>query len=63
VARSAQASRYLPGRSSGRSKPPPTVSFTPATSASWAARRAYAKDDSDFDPIRDEAAFKELIGR
>jgi len=23
--------------------------------------RAYAKDDSDFDPIRDEAAFKELI--
>jgi hypothetical protein len=25
--------------------------------------RAYAKDDSDFDPIRDEPAFKELIGR
>lgn len=25
--------------------------------------RAYAKDDSDFDPIRDEAAFKELIAR
>ena len=25
--------------------------------------RAYAKDDSDFDPIRDELAFKELIGR
>ncbi len=25
------------------------------------ACRAYAKDDSDFDPIRDEAAFKELI--
>jgi tetratricopeptide (TPR) repeat protein len=24
--------------------------------------RAYAKDDSDFDPIRDEPAFKELIG-
>ena len=23
--------------------------------------RAYAKDDSDFDPIRDEHAFKELI--
>ena len=23
--------------------------------------RAYAKDDSDFDPIRDEPAFKELI--
>jgi quercetin dioxygenase-like cupin family protein len=25
--------------------------------------RAYAKDDSDFDPIRDEPAFKEPIGR
>jgi hypothetical protein len=25
--------------------------------------RAYAKDDSDFDPIRDEPAFKELTGR
>ena len=25
--------------------------------------RAYAKDDSDFDPIRDAPAFKELIGR
>lgn len=25
--------------------------------------RAYAKDDSDFDPIRDERAFKELIDR
>jgi tetratricopeptide (TPR) repeat protein len=25
--------------------------------------RAYATDDSDFDPIRDEPAFKELIGR
>jgi len=25
--------------------------------------RAYAKEDSDFDPIRDEPAFKELIGR
>jgi hypothetical protein len=25
--------------------------------------RASAKDDSDFDPIRDESAFKELIGR
>jgi hypothetical protein len=25
--------------------------------------RAYAKDDSDFDPIRDEPGFKELIGR
>jgi tetratricopeptide (TPR) repeat protein len=24
--------------------------------------RAYAKDDSDFDPIRDEPAFKQLIG-
>jgi hypothetical protein len=25
--------------------------------------RALAKEDSDFDPIRDEPAFKELIGR
>ena len=25
--------------------------------------RSYAQDDSDFDPIRDEPAFKELIGR
>jgi hypothetical protein len=25
--------------------------------------RSYAKDDSDFDPIRDQPAFKELIGR
>ncbi len=25
--------------------------------------RSYAKDDPDFDPIRDEPAFKELIGR
>jgi hypothetical protein len=25
--------------------------------------RAYAKDDSDFDPIREEPAFTELIGR
>ena len=24
--------------------------------------RAYAKDDSDLDPIRDEPAFKQLIG-
>ena len=24
--------------------------------------RAYAQDDSDFDPIRDEPAFKELVG-
>jgi tetratricopeptide (TPR) repeat protein len=24
--------------------------------------RDYAKDDSDFDPIRDEPAFKELVG-
>ncbi len=24
--------------------------------------RAYAKDDSDFDPIRSEPAFKELVG-
>jgi hypothetical protein len=25
--------------------------------------RAYAQEDSDFDPIRDEPAFKELVGR
>ena len=25
--------------------------------------RAHAKDDSDFDPIRAEPAFKELVGR
>ena len=25
--------------------------------------RSYAEDDSDFDPIRDEPAFKELIER
>jgi quercetin dioxygenase-like cupin family protein len=25
--------------------------------------RSYAKEDADFDPIRDEPAFKELIGR
>jgi hypothetical protein len=25
--------------------------------------RSYAKDDSDFDPIRDDPGFKELIGR
>jgi tetratricopeptide (TPR) repeat protein len=25
--------------------------------------RAYAKDDSDFDPIRDEPSFKDLVGR
>jgi hypothetical protein len=24
--------------------------------------RAYAKEDSDFDPIRDEPAFKEIVG-
>jgi hypothetical protein len=24
--------------------------------------RAYAKDDSDFDPIREEPAFRELAG-
>ncbi|MDQ3866638.1 MAG: tetratricopeptide repeat protein [Actinomycetota bacterium] len=28
----------------------------------WERCRSYAKDDSDFDPIRDEPAFKELIG-
>jgi hypothetical protein len=25
--------------------------------------RVYAKDDSDFDAIRDESTFKELVGR
>jgi hypothetical protein len=25
--------------------------------------RAFARDDSDFDPIRDETAFRELVGR
>jgi hypothetical protein len=42
-----------------------SFSFTPATSACWAAcpSRVRKKDDSDFDPIRDEPAFKELIGR
>jgi tetratricopeptide (TPR) repeat protein len=30
-----------------------------ARSERW---REYAKDDSDFDPIRDEPAFKELVG-
>ena len=25
--------------------------------------RAYARDDSDFDPVRDQPAFEELIGR
>ena len=29
----------------------------------WEGFRDMARDDSDFDPIRDEAAFKELIGR
>ena len=24
--------------------------------------RSYAKDDSDFDPIREDPAFKELVG-
>ena len=29
----------------------------------WERYRSYAQDDSDFDPIRDEPAFKELIER
>jgi hypothetical protein len=29
----------------------------------WAGCRDMAKDDSDFDPIRGESAFQELIGR
>ena len=27
-----------------------------------ARSRKYAKEDSDFDPIRDEPAFRELVG-
>jgi tetratricopeptide (TPR) repeat protein len=29
----------------------------------WEGCREMAKEDSDFDPIRDEPAFEELIGR
>jgi len=29
----------------------------------WDGFRSKAKDDSDFDPIRDEPAFQELVGR
>jgi hypothetical protein len=29
----------------------------------WEGCRDLARQDSDFDPIRDEAAFKELVGR
>jgi tetratricopeptide (TPR) repeat protein len=29
----------------------------------WEGSREMAKEDSDFDPIRDEPAFEELIGR
>jgi hypothetical protein len=29
----------------------------------WDGCRDLAKEDSDFDPIRDESAFEELIGR
>jgi hypothetical protein len=29
----------------------------------WEGWRDMAKEDSDFDPIRDEPAFQELIGR
>jgi hypothetical protein len=29
----------------------------------WEGCRDMAKEDSDFDPIRDEPAFEELIGR
>ena len=28
----------------------------------WEGCREMAKEDSDFDPIRDEPAFEELIG-
>ena len=42
----------------------PTRSTTSGTRSSMSERfRAYAKDDSDFDPIRDEPAFKELSAR
>ena len=29
----------------------------------WDGCRDLAREDSDFDPIRDEAAFMQLIGR
>jgi hypothetical protein len=29
----------------------------------WEGCRELAKEDSDFDPIRDEPAFQELVGR
>ena len=29
----------------------------------WEGCRDMAKEDSDFDPIRDEPAFQELVGR
>ena len=30
--------------------------------SSWGGRRVMAARDSDFDPIRDEPAFRELVG-
>jgi hypothetical protein len=29
----------------------------------WEGCRGLAREDSDFDPIRDEPAFQELVGR
>jgi hypothetical protein len=29
----------------------------------WEGCREMAREDSDFDPIRDEPAFQELVGR
>ena len=47
----------LAGRTTTRS------STSVARSSCRSGRARYAKDDSDFDAIRDEPAFKELIGR
>ena len=40
---------------------PPTPSGTSAWRSRWDGSRNMAKEDSDFDPIRNEAAFKELV--
>jgi hypothetical protein len=41
----------------------PTRSSTSGSAIERADRfRSLAADDSDFDPIRDDAAFKELVG-
>jgi hypothetical protein len=36
---------------------------TPSSTSTREGCRDMANEDSDFDPIRDEAAFLELIGR